>query len=208
MKAKSILQGIILTMIFANSSLAQISFNSVSANVGQIRTLFPDIELYSDHQHAFYSELEVDAEIVVTYIRGGVYWGYWNDGVNNLSIIDAVYYSFNSHIVGTRFTFLPEKLFDNWLLPFGIFGGAAHHFISARCVGGVDFVGNTCNSDLYEDFTGNINTLEVGLSTEVRIIGPLKIHGKVNQFIPLGDKEFDRRQKKRRIYKVGLVFSF
>lgn len=207
MKTKSILQGMILIMVLANSSLAQINFNSVSVNVGQINTLFPDVELYSNHQHAFYSELEVDAEIAVTYIRGGVYWGYWNDGLDHLSVRDAVYYSFKSHIVGTRFTFLPNKLFNNWLLPFGIFAGAAHHFVSASCVGGFDFIGNTCSSDLYEDYTRNINTLEVGLSSEIHILGPLKIQGKVNQFFPLGDNEFDRRQKNRRAYKVGLVLS-
>src|SRR5690625_5752585 len=55
---------------------------SISANIGFIRTLFPDYEFYSNYKHTLYPELEVDTEMMVPYIRGGLYWGYWNDGVN------------------------------------------------------------------------------------------------------------------------------
>lgn len=181
----------------------------ISANIGFIRTVFPDYVHYSDYQYAFYPELEVDAEILAPYTRGGVYWGYWNDGVNSpLPVKDAVTFSYRSHILGARITFLPKKLLDNWLLPFGVFVGAARHFISEQCVGGFDIGGSTCNEAHYRDSRYNIHTLEAGLSSEFRIGGAFKIRGKVYQFIPLGNSEMDRYQEKRRGYSVGLGFIF
>src|SRR5690625_6845945 len=42
---------------------------SISANIGFIRTLFPDYEFYSNYKHTLYPELEVDTEMMVPYIR-------------------------------------------------------------------------------------------------------------------------------------------
>ncbi len=182
---------------------------SISANIGFIRTLFPDYEFYSNYKHTLYPELEVDTEMMVPYIRGGLYWGYWNDGVNRpLPVKDAVTFSYRSHILGARVTFLPTKLLDDWLLPFGVFVGTARHFITEQCVGGYDFAGNTCNKAQYQDSRHNIHTLETGLSSEFGIWGPLKIRGKIYQFIPLGNSEMDRSHKKQRGYSVGVGFVF
>ena len=192
-----------------SESLAQMRFNSISTNIGSIRTLHPSHSPYSDYQYALYYGLEVDAEIIANYIRGGLYWGHWNDRVvDPLSVRDMVTFSDRSHIIGIRFSFLPVKLWENWTLPLGIFIGTSHHFISSKCVGGFDFASNTCSSG-YDDITGNSTTLEFGLmSSDLNLFGPLVLRGEIKQFIPLGDSQFDQFQKNRRAFNVSIGYKF
>jgi len=53
-----------------------------------------------------------------------------------------------------------------------------------------------------------LNTLEIGINTEVNVLAPIAVRGEVQQFIRVGSKEFDRLQKNRRAHKVGLSYIF
>jgi hypothetical protein len=187
-----------------NTTLAQLSLNAVSANVGAIRTLFPDYSFYEDYQYSVYPEVQIGGNLFIPSVRWIAYWGYWTDGVEKaLPVLDFVTYSHSSHIVGVRFNLLPAKLLPHWPLPIGVFTGVAHHFIAGRYVGGFGFVGRPG-----QDFTDDANTLEIGLNAEVDVLGPIAIRGEIQQFIPLGSDYLDRMQKSRRAYKVGLTFTF
>jgi hypothetical protein len=202
-------QGLIVIAVLGNlvsvsTTLAQLSLNSASVNVGTIRTLFPNDSRYTDFQYAFYPEVQVDGDFLASFVGWTVYWGYWSDGLENaLPVADMVSYSYSSHIVGARFSFLPAKLLDHWPLPIGIFAGTAHHFIAARYIGGFGLDGNPGH-----EFTADATTVELGLNAEVQVLGPIGIRGEIQQFIPLRSDYFDRLQKNRRVYKLGLAFTF
>lgn len=202
MKKGLITIALIANIVGVNTTLAQLSLNTVSANFGTIRTLFPDY--YQNYQYAVYPEVQIGGDFFIPSIRWITYLGYWTDGVDKpLPIADHVTYSYSSHIVGTRFNFLPAQLLHHGPLAIGVFTGLAHHFISRKYVGGSGLDGRPG-----QDFAGNANTLEIGFNAEVEVLGPIAVRGEVQQFVPLGSEEFDRLQKNRRAYKVGLAFTF
>ena len=203
MKTRRVYFTTLLSVFLANASLAQLSFNTFSANIGAIRTTFPDDSRYSKYQYAIYPEFQVGGDFVVSYFRWTIYWGFWNDGITQaLPVADMVTYSNQSHITGFRFTFLPSQIAPEWPLPVGVFGGIAHHFMSATYVGGLGLDGKPG-----QDFTQGSSTFELGLNAHLSILGPIKIGGEVHQYFPLSDEYLDRTQKNRRAYKVGLTIE-
>ncbi len=204
MKKPLIIIAVVAAFVGVPTTLAQLSLNTVSANIGTIRTLSPDASFSQNHQYALYTELQIGGNFLIPSVRWSVYWGYWTDGVEEtLPVMDFVTYSYSSHIVGGRFNFLPAKLLPHWPLPVGIFAGVGHHFISGKYVGGFGLDGAPG-----QDFTVGATTLEIGLNAEADLLGPIAVRGEVQQFISFGDGEFDRLQKNRRAYKVGLAFTF
>ncbi|MDP2885349.1 MAG: hypothetical protein Q8P51_10055, partial [Ignavibacteria bacterium] len=106
------------------TTLAQLSMNTVSVNVGTIRTLFPDYSYYQDYQYSLYPEVQIGGDFLIPSLQWTVYWGYWTDGLEKaLPVADFVTYSYRSHIVGARFNFLPAKLLPHWPIPIGFFTG-------------------------------------------------------------------------------------
>src|SRR5690625_7701040 len=53
---------------------------SISASIGFIRSLFSDYEFYSNYKHTLYQVMEVDSEMTVPYIWGGLFWEDWKGG--------------------------------------------------------------------------------------------------------------------------------
>jgi len=203
-KIVPLIMAVIVNVVGVRTTLAQLNLNAVSANVGTIRTLFPDYSFYQDYQYAVYPEVQIAGNFFIPSVQWIAYWGYWSDGVDKaLPVADYDTYSYSSHIVGVRLTFLPAKLLPHWPLPVGVFSGFAHHFISRRYVGGFGYDGKHG-----QDFADDANTVEIGLNAEVDVLGPIAIRGEVQQFIPLGNDYFSQMQKNRRAYKVGLAFRF
>lgn len=204
MKRGLITIAVIVNLVAVNTTLAQLSLNTVSVNVGTIRTLFSDLSFYQGYQYSVYPEVQIGGNVFIPSVRWIAYWGYWTDGVEKaFPVTDHVTYSYSSHIVGARFNFFPAKLLPHWPLPIGIFTGVAHHFISGKYVSGSGFDGRPG-----QDLAGDATTFEIGLNAEVEVLGPIAVRVEVQQFVPLGSKEFDQLQKNRRAYKVGLALTF
>lgn len=232
MKRWIIIQIVAVVLWLPSGNLhAQISFHSISANFGLIDAFHAGSEFnpgasplsFSDNKSMFYPELEVNAEIMAPFLRGGLYWGYWTEKAleNNFrsaGFIDThtYSYSYSSHIAGARLTFLPGKLFEDILLPFGVFAGMAQHFISSKCYDNRDAFSQlpgetyTCENTLaFQNSDGQrITTLEAGLSTEIRIYGPIQLQGKLFRYFPVGSSDELRYRNNRWVYSAGLSILF
>ncbi len=201
MNTRRILLLTIVNALIIYSSLAQLSLDRFSANVGTIRSTHSDHSVYSHYQYAFYPEVQIGGSLFLPHFKWTTYWGYWSDGITEpLRVADMVTYSGQTHIIGARLTFLPAKVAPEFPLPVGIFGGFAHHFTSVQYVGGFGFDGKPGH-----DFTQSLNSFELGISVDVSIIGPINIRGEIHQLFPLGIESTNQTQKGRRAYKVGLA---
>ncbi len=203
MNRRLIIISVIAGVVAVRPMTAQIHLNMVSANVGSIRTLFPDHSFYHDFQYSFYPEFQIGGDFLTPSIQWVTYWGFWKDGVEKaLPVADFVTYSFSSHIIGARFNLLLAHVLPHWPLPLGVFAGVAHHFISGTYIGGFGLDGMPGR-----DYSDGVTTLELGLNAKADLFEPIAIRAEVQQFVPLGTKEFDRAQKNRRAYKIGLSLT-
>jgi hypothetical protein len=204
MSKRLIIIGVVTGIFVARPMTAQIHLSTVSANIGSIRTLFSDHPFYRDFQYALYPEFQIGGDFLTPSIQWVTYWGFWKDGVANaLPVADFVTHSFSSHIVGARFNLLLANVLPHWPQPLGVFTGVAHHFISGTYIGGVGLDGKPGR-----DYSDGVTTLEIGVNAKVDLFGPIAIRAEAQQFVPLGTKEFDRAQKNRRAFKVGLALTF
>jgi hypothetical protein len=182
---------------------AQTNLNNVSINAGIIEKLFYNNPFEKCFQYTFYQELQCGGDLMIPFIYWTVYWGYWNDGVNEvLPIMDAVTYSFSSHVVGGRFTLIPAKLLDRWRVPIGFFAGIGNHFISRRYVGGLGYDGSPG-----QNLRFNVLTLDVGVNIEVKLFGPFCVQSDIQQLVPLRSDDYDRLRGNRWVFKLGLVLT-
>lgn len=154
-------------------------------------------------QYSFYPEIQLSndffeiSEVKVT-VGGSIYWGYWTDGVDNLSnCVDCITYSYSSHIVGARVMTVLEAL----PIPITTFAGISRHFISADYIGGSDFSGKTGN-----DFKDGINAVEVGIRLQIPISQRLNIGGNYQYYIPLVKK--NSPYTSRGAFGIGLTYMF
>jgi hypothetical protein len=199
LRHRRVIISIILTSLLLHfSAIAQVDLSSITLKVGSIRTLLSD----EGYQYALCPELQIGGSFLTKYFNWGIYWSYWDDGLDKVLWKDAVIYSYSSHIVGLRMSFSPIKCIDNWYIPIDIFGGIAHHFIKRKYVGGIDW-----NGIVGTDYASGTTTGEVGLMAHVNITGLLSIVAEVQQYFPFGNNDFDRLQKDRRAYKIGLSYS-
>ena len=187
-----------------STAFGQFNVNAVSANVGTIRTMWPDQSLFENYQYTLYYELQIGGQFFAPSLKWVAYWGHWDDGIAGaLPVADMATHSYSSHVVGLRFSVHPAKLLAHWPLPIGVFAGASHEFLSKRYVGGHDYYGRPGN-----DYAEDVTTLEIGLNVEVEILSPLAIRGEIRQLFPLGDREVDQRQKGRRAFTIGVAAIF
>lgn len=185
-------------------TLGQVNLNTLSANIGVIRTFLPAHAPFQANQFSIYPEIQAGGAFFTPAVRWNIYWGYWSDGVARaFPVADYVTYSHSSHVVGARFNVFPARIFPQWPIPLGIFAGFAYHFISATYVGGFSFDGRPGHN-----FTGDAATGEVGVNVEVEVFGPVVVRGEAQQYFGLGSGEFNRLQKNRRSYTVGFAVMF
>jgi len=187
-----------------STAFGQFNVNAASANVGTIRTMWPDQSLFENYQYTLYYEVQIGGQFFAPSLKWVAYWGHWDDGIaKELPVADMVTHSYSSHAVGVRFNVLPAELLAHLPLPIGVFAGGSHEFLSSRYVGGHDYYGRPGN-----DYTEEVTTLEIGLNVEVEILSPLAIRGEIRQLLPLGDREVDQLQKGRRAYTIGVAAIF
>jgi hypothetical protein len=194
---------VLVAVLFGSGSTAfgQFNMNTVSANVGTIRTMWPDQSVFEEYQYTLYYELQIGGLFFAPSFKWVAYWGHWDDGIARaLPVADLATHSNSGHVIGARVFVLPTELLAHWPLPVGVFAGASHEFLSIRYVGGHDYYGRPAN-----DYTEDVTTLEIGLNVEVEILSPLAIRGEIRQLFPLGDQEVDQRQKGRRAYTIGVA---
>lgn len=136
-------------------------------------------EASNQPRYAFYPEIQLltdffaISEAKVT-VGGSIYWGYWTDGVDELSsCADCFTYSYSSHIIGTRIV----MALDAFPLPITTFVGISRHFIRADYIGGYDFLGNTGR-----DFRDALNSVEVGIRVQIPISQSLHIGGNYQHY--------------------------
>lgn len=183
-------------MLCPGVTLGQISTTGVSAHVGTIRALESD---GVEEQYVFYPELQLNGQFLFPSFRWSTYWGYWDDAINDVRVVDAIVYSTRGHIIGGRIAFVPSLAAEHWPLPITIFAGLAHHFVSVRYVGGEDFAGTRGN-----DGTRTSNTFEIGLSGFVNISDFMQFRAEAHQFFGLSDDPRAHSHKGRRAFTIGL----
>jgi hypothetical protein len=109
MRYRRVLLLIIVALVLFNLyAFAQINISSLSMKIGIARTL-SDLD---DYQYALSPELQIGGVFFTKYLNWGLYWSYWDDGLNKIkiTIMDYIAYSYSSHILGCRIFFLQNKL--------------------------------------------------------------------------------------------------
>lgn len=183
----------ISTVILGSTSTAQVNLNSISLQVGVINGI-------ETSNPVLYPEAQFGGFFGKPFIQWFLYWGYWDDGVNTVTITDNIVYSYHGQIVGARIFFFPSLVAEHWPLPIALFGGIAHHFIGRTYVGGEDYFWG-----IGSDGTEASNTVEAGLRAYFKIVESLELRGEVHQFFRLGNQRVDMSQRDRRGYTVGLA---
>ena len=199
MKKWFIIIGVVVSLFSASTTLAQINLNNISVNIGRVRN---DLSSSQDILYSVYPEIQLSGDFFIPSIRWTVYWGYWTDGKDKE---DQVEYWRNIHIVGTRFTLLPKKLWDTWDLPIGIFIGFRHHFLSAK---GFAFMTESFNGSLELPHDLYATTFDVGLIAEVQVLGPFGIKGELQKDFLFGENEYGYMDNYHLTYKAGIFYTF
>jgi hypothetical protein len=176
---------------------AQINISSISLRIGGIET-----ETGRGPEIVLDPELQFGGEFFANYFNWGIYWSYWNDGINEeIPWSDFVTYNYSGHVLGCRLSFSPVKVVEEWNIPIDAFVGVAEHFIKARYIGGESLTGRGST------FSKTITTVELGLSLQIKIIEHLNALAEAQQYFPLGSSSSDQMQLDHRAYKVGLSYS-
>lgn len=107
---------------------------------------------------------------------GSLYWGYWDDGVEELSnCADCYTFSFSSHTFGFRI----GAALNEFPVPLTAFAGFSRQFIEADYIGGGDFAGNVGT-----DFSYGFNAFEAGLLLHISISEKVRLGGRVLHYFP------------------------
>jgi hypothetical protein len=193
---------IVALFIFNLSANAQTNISSISVRIGSIETFSE----FNNYQSVLNPELQIGGLFLTNYFNWGVYWSYWNDGIDNnifktLTPENAIY-SYSSHIVGLRLSFSLTHIDDKWIIPIEIFAGVAEHFIKAK-----EIVPPWYSVGIGSDYSKAVTTFELGLSLPIHIVGQWSILAEAQQYFPLGSSANDQLQRDRIAYKVGLSYS-
>jgi hypothetical protein len=188
-----------------DKTFAQPAFPSICLKAGVIRNLqdpfYRDLPKYS-----FYPEIQINGQIsrsssLAVSAHAGLYWGYWDDGVDEGSnaCADCHAYSFSSHLIGARMGMLLEKF---PLVPIGFALGLSRHFIQAEFVSGYDFAGNPG-----QDFERRATSIEAIAYTHVAIGKRTGVIVEFQRLWPAGNNFLKELQFNRSAFKLGLSFS-
>jgi len=178
-----------LIVITANS-LAQFSINSFAIGVGSMRGV-------ENYKQVFHPEIAIGGQAVSTYLQWAIFWGYWDDDINEVNVRDKAVYSTYGHIIGGRIEFEPAKVLRDWIIPIVVTTGFSHHFILKKYIGGGDYDGDT-------KYRGPdaLNSVELGLRIYSNIFHFLQIRAEARHLFLFG-KELDRS-----LYIGGLAVIF
>ena len=186
---------IVALLIFNLPANAQIDISSISVKIGSIGTF----QTYTPYASALNPEIEVGGMFLSKYLNWGIYWSYWNDGVNEILWLDSPVYNYSSHILGCHISFSLTHLDDNWVIPIEIFAGASEHFIKARCL-------SKGWGETEGDFSKAITTGDLGLSLPINIIGPWNILAEAQMFLPFDRNKNDQLKQDRLALKIAIKY--
>jgi hypothetical protein len=186
---------IVAILIFDLSANAQLNISSVSLKIGSINTFQTD----APYASALNPEIQVGGKFLSKYFNWGIYWSYWNDGVNEMLWFDSPVYNYSSHILGCRMSLPLNNVDDNWIIRIEIFAGVAEHFINARCIS--QGWGATEG-----DYSKAITTGDLGLSLPINIIGPWNILAEAQVFLPFDRNKDDLMIQDRLSFKIGVKY--
>src|SRR5512140_1330059 len=131
MNKRNLFSAVLVLFLFdSGSAPAQIDVSTASARAGVIRTLNPSHQSLSESRWTIYPEVEIGGKFFTPSVSWGLSWGYWHDGGS-----DDADYADRSHIIGVRFSFLPQVLAPRLLIPLKLSAGIAEHFIYREYVG-------------------------------------------------------------------------
>ncbi len=174
----------------------------VSLSYGSIRTFFNDNHVYEGYLFTDYYEVEVGREFNSGENYSSLYLAFWDDGVSKpFEIMDATTYSNSSIIIGGRFGMISSLLPKYLNVKTNLYFGLAHNFVKGMPVGGLDYGGQLGN-----EYSTNLNTVEVGLNLTYDIYGSFKILTGIQGIRQIGKNDywFDLT---RSAFKIGLVYS-
>lgn len=194
------LASIVLPISFITPASAQLSFNSVGANVGITSTMFPASRTT---KYVLYPEVEIGGQFFPQYLQWSAFWGYWDDGINQGHLTETVEYSAHGHTVGIRLAFYPSSALKEWPLPIAIFGGLTHHFVSLTYLGGEDFFGNPGH-----DASTSLTSAEAGMRLFARTAQSLEFRLELRGVYAIRRGDFLLNADERRVIDAGVEYSF
>lgn len=185
---------------------AQTNLNHVSVNAGIIRALDPHGAGPVGGEYVFYPEIQVGGDLFTPGLRWIAFWGYADEGAR--APYGGLFGVYSSHAVGGRVQVRPEELLPHWVIPAGIFVGAAYHAATYRIVSRHVFVETASHGQiLRRDFAEHILALEAGVNLEIRIIGSFGIRIEGRQSIPLSGQFPDSMMEERRSITGGIYYA-
>lgn len=194
----------LISLLLSSITIAEGIVNNliVSLNYGSIRTLFDNNHVYEEYLFTDYYEVEVGREFNSGENYSSLYFSFWDDGVSkSLEIMDATTYSNSSIIIGGRFGMISSLLPKYLNVKSNLFIGFARNFIKGTPIGGFGFTGVSG-----EEYSTNLNTVEVGLNLIYNIYGPFKILTGIQGIRQIGKNDY-WFEPTRSAFKIGLVYS-
>jgi hypothetical protein len=193
--------GLLIMGIVSSQSVAgELTLTRISATFGTIQSLQSQAVEYSN---VFYPELQVQGDLFARGIGWETFWGYWDDGITQVQVVDAIVYNSTGHMVGLRISFDPKQLEPNFLLPVVVWSGLAHHFISLEDLGATDYTGAHGT-----DQSVSANSWEVGARSNIGITEQVSLRIEVRQLFYVGDPIPGLPKDERLNYGVGIGFGF
>lgn len=183
---------------------AQPDVSYLAVKLGAIRNLQDD-DLSAGKHHSLYPEVEIGGNLFTASVRWGIYGGVWDDGISEaLPVRDYVTYSYHTYIAGARLAYVFTESQSGKPLPLmlGFVTGFSRHYVKASYVAGAGIDGRPGS-----DFSGEFNTFDFGVQVGIKLFGPLRLLGEVQQFVPI-NAERDLFNVNRRAYKTGIVVGF
>ena len=180
-------------------SAGELTLNRIAATFGSIQSLgWNDTEA----PNVFYPELQVQGVLLTRGIGWESFWGYWDDGITQVQIRDAIVYSSSGHMVGVRVSVDPRQLLAQWPLPIVLWGGVAHQFISLNDLGYEDFTG----SRGYDHAIGT-NSWEFGGRAMIGLTKKVGLQLEARQLYYLGDELSGLSRDERWNVNLGVGFT-
>jgi hypothetical protein len=186
---------IVALLIFDLSANAQLDISSISLKIGKIGTF----QIDDSYGHALNPEIQVGGKFFSKYFNWGIYWSYWNDGVNEMLWFDSPIYNYSSHILGCRMILPLKNVDDKFMIPIEIYAGVAEHFIEAKCI-------SKGWGATEGDYSKAITTGDLGLSLPINIIGPWNILAEAQVFLPFDRNKDDQMKQDRLSFKIGVKY--
>lgn len=170
---------LVAVLVFVFSINAQTNISKLSIDLGIIKNYQNDFG--NEKLYAFYPELKVGGQFLHRSLEWELYTSYWTDGITEaFQIRDAATYSFSSQIIGSKLSFYPSEIVDDFFWPIFLTSGISYRKINEKYVGGSDFVGNHI-----ENNSSHLITIDVGGGVYIQMLEKLRLRIETNIFIPL-----------------------